>query len=670
MLGVPVFRKQVLRMLADRNEVGTMLVRAAGGATAENALGAYVGHGYDTADPLVPPPGSRVAFRTCDVYAHVLAGVDGTPKCELYWPANKRDAAVARCAEVLSRYGDRYRPADPVNADPIDGELVLPPLDRPATPNDVKAGRAVFSLLGDGRPADQVRVVPLPGRPVRAKWATLKAYPRDVPRYVPEAGGQKIERVFEQDGKIWQAEEVLEGGRWRRYLGFVGRYDVARVAAEEVEVTAGWYGGDLTRGLACTVCPPGIDETGRTRDERPRLGDPLTLTAFLGNRTGLDQAVPARYAGQGPDGKPVLIAGVRLRLFVSERSIGKPSPDRIYVGYDRRDDWRELPANPRPPLAGDPGSRALAMGERAVAFRVDLRDWFDVARPGDYEVQVEFDERQGGPATGTSQRMAFPSWQSRRARGCLIRGDRSTTCRPPRHNGAMLARVVLGRLPVHVSRPAAAAPIDGFAADRFGDEQSRTLFFEDDTVRAVVTAPRAFDAGRPTLLLVYALPNGNTIEQTVGCRPAAGLDWRFDIQHVAAQVRRVRELDPARNVAVAYVEADTLSWPAWRQKRPDAPRRIAAVVNALAMSLPGRPPALALAAHSGGGAFVLSYLDAADAIPAAVERIAFLDANYSFDPDKRHGTKLAEWLGGGGGGGATHDRRHLVVVAYDDRTSC
>ncbi|HEX8911591.1 MAG TPA: hypothetical protein VF796_04470, partial [Humisphaera sp.] len=49
-----------------------------------------------------------------------------------------------------------------------------------------------------------------------------------------------------------------------------------------------------------------------------------------------------------------------------------------------------------------------------------------------------------------------------------------------------------------------------------------------------------------------------------------------------------------------------------------------------------------------------------DVVPAGVERIVFLDANYSFDAAKGHGRKLAAWLNGDAG-------RHLVVVAYDDR---
>ena len=38
-----------------------------------------------------------------------------------------------------------------------------------------------------------------------------------------------------QTGRIWQAEEVREGDRWRRFYGFVGRHALTRVPAEEVE---------------------------------------------------------------------------------------------------------------------------------------------------------------------------------------------------------------------------------------------------------------------------------------------------------------------------------------------------------------------------------------------------------------------------------------------------
>src|SRR5947209_8336776 len=56
------------------------------------------------------------------------------------------------------------------------------------------------------------------------------------------------------------------------------------------------------------------------------------------------------------------------------------------------------------------------------------------------------------------------------------------------------------------------------------------------------------------LLVIYATPNGNTIEQTLGCAMAEGRDWHFDVQHVAAQVRRLRELSTDEDIVLAVVQ--------------------------------------------------------------------------------------------------------------------
>jgi hypothetical protein len=41
---------------------------------------------------------------------------------------------------------------------------------------------------------------------------------------------------FDREGLIWQAEESLINGKWRRYYGFVGNHVVAKVPAEEIEI--------------------------------------------------------------------------------------------------------------------------------------------------------------------------------------------------------------------------------------------------------------------------------------------------------------------------------------------------------------------------------------------------------------------------------------------------
>jgi hypothetical protein len=171
------------------------------------------------------------------------------------------------------------------------------------------------------------------------------------------------------------------------------------------------------------------------------------------------------------------------------------------------------------------------------------------------------------------------------------------------------------------------------------------------------------DPKRPTVLIVYATPNGSTVEQTLGGKAAEGaapLDWRFDIQHIGAQTRRLREIERRENIALAVVQPAERSWPAFRKAHADAPRRERAIVAAAAQRVPGKVAAIELTGHSGGGSFLFGYLDAADTIPADVRRIAFLDANYSYSDEARHGDKLLAWLRGGAS-------RTLVVIAYDDR---
>jgi hypothetical protein len=201
--------------------------------------------------------------------------------------------------------------------------------------------------------------------------------------------------------------------------------------------------------------------------------------------------------------------------------------------------------------------------------------------------------------------------------------------------------------------------LPGFRAGPWFGEYVREEWVAEG-VRALAIGPADFDPKKPTRLVIYATPNGNTIEQTLGCGPAPGLDWHFDIQHVAAQVRKLRAGSPGENVLLACVEAEGLSWPAWKKRYADGPARVRKVVEALRGWVPARDVRVTLAAHSGGGSFLFGLVDAADAVPEWVDRIVFLDANYSYSDADKHGDKLLAWL--------TSDKAHrLVVVAYDDR---
>lgn len=193
--------------------------------------------------------------------------------------------------------------------------------------------------------------------------------------------------------------------------------------------------------------------------------------------------------------------------------------------------------------------------------------------------------------------------------------------------------------------------------EQFG-EMSHELAVEPG-VTVTLNEPADLGDDRPVLLILYALPNGNTTAQTFGRAAAPGVHWRFGIQHIGAQTRLLRRALPERHVVTAYLEADTRSWPAWRANLEDSDARIRAMVEDLAARYGSRTE-IVLTGHSGGGSFAWGYLNAYEKLPDALVRIAFLDSNYSYDDELRHGDKMLAWLKGDA-------RRHLVVVAYDDR---
>src|SRR5262249_27129136 len=122
----------------------------------------------------------------------------------------------------------------------------------------------------------------------------------------------------------------------------------------------------------------------------------------------------------------------------------------------------------------------------------------------------------------------------------------------------------LATLPVFGQTGQTKSPKSGFHCSPWFGEYVREQWIEGD-VRVVINVPQNFDSKQTTKLIIFATPNGNTIENTLGCAKADGLDWHFDIQHVAAQVRRVRELRPNENYVLACIEAEGLSWPTWRR---------------------------------------------------------------------------------------------------------
>ncbi|MBP6965221.1 MAG: hypothetical protein KBC96_12535 [Armatimonadetes bacterium] len=208
-----------------------------------------------------------------------------------------------------------------------------------------------------------------------------------------------------------------------------------------------------------------------------------------------------------------------------------------------------------------------------------------------------------------------------------------------------------------VSLAATGATLGGFTRSPFFHEQVR-LEKTVEGIRMLTNLPQVMHADRPTLVIFFATPNGNTIEQTMGCAMVPDLDWHFDIQHIAAQTRVLRDLDRTCNIVLVCMEAEGLSWPTWRSKHDQA--IIRETLERILKEMPGTQVSGVVTGHSGGGSLITGFINSYDAIPEWCERVAYLDANYSYSDGEKHGDKLLAWLNG-------DDKRRLVVVAYDDR---
>ena len=195
----------------------------------------------------------------------------------------------------------------------------------------------------------------------------------------------------------------------------------------------------------------------------------------------------------------------------------------------------------------------------------------------------------------------------------------------------------------------------------FGERVASFTLAPDVNVLVNAPAESAFARDKKVLLIIYTLPNGNTIPQTIGRNTKASDDWHFDIQHIGAQTRFLRAMLPERTIVVACLESKAppipQSWPKWREKNGDVP--IPGIVGDIRNIFADYPVDIALAGHSGGGSFIFGYLNAVTNIPDDVGRIAFLDSNYAYDPAHGHAEKLCRWLEASG-------EHRLCVLAYND----
>ncbi len=199
-------------------------------------------------------------------------------------------------------------------------------------------------------------------------------------------------------------------------------------------------------------------------------------------------------------------------------------------------------------------------------------------------------------------------------------------------------------------------PSRGLEPALFGERITTLSPAPEVTVEINSPSAKEFAPDKPVLLILYALPNGNTTAQTVGKKLSPGDDWHFDIQHIGAQTRFLRTSITNRTIVIAYLEAEIKSWPAWRRKHGD--KLIPDIITAIKQQFPTHKLELVLTGHSGGGSFTFGYLNSVTNIPADVKRIAFLDSNYAYETTN-HFAKLTAWL-------KASDENKLCVLAYHD----
>jgi hypothetical protein len=373
------FRDAVLAAMAIKSELGTVRHRDQTGVEYEVRHGAGGRFGTEAAEEI--KQGMERSFRVGDYIAWQIAEIEGSPRCEIYWTEEMRDGAVAACVAFLNRFADRFTAeAPPGETDPRFQKrmvhLAFPILDHPATKEDVRTGRAIFSLEGEG----EIRRVELPSVPVKAKGIP----PEEAP------GGAA------EEGWVWQAEEVRKGGQWERYYGFVGGHVIARVPAAEIELAAAEFAdawGKLSGGLDAWIGPA---EPRRTTFAP---GKSVPVIARIRNRRGVENAAPREFLRRGPEGRPALRRGIELAV-----TYFPPSPDRNgpqpNVPHEERHPKRTDRFDPR----DEP--RPLSAFEALDALRLDLTDWFDLTRPGSYRVRLRF-SGDSGVGEGASNDWSF-----------------------------------------------------------------------------------------------------------------------------------------------------------------------------------------------------------------------------------------------------------------------
>jgi hypothetical protein len=400
-LGVRPFREHVLAQLSNKDKAGTIIIEY-GQVRVRVEGGAEWNLGPHSITPHPPEPSTELAFRICDPYAYGLSRVPGFGEFQLHWPEPQRDEAVAACAELLWVYGEGFKYSPEMNQREqgswlrwyySNGKavLALPALDLPATEDDVAKGRAIFSLAREG----QARQIKLARVPLAATWTP------GVRATGARQGAQSAAPSNARACLVWQAEEVLKNGTWEACYGVVWEHGIGQAPAAEVQFS-GWDGRGLTSdGLACHVGwkDKKAEKSGYLRVTR---GSPVVLTLHIINLLGTPQTVPSVYYREDKEAGPAVLEGIRVWV---ARRVRRPPPRlqedaRECYTVPPRTIWERLQPKRDTHFRPTAPGRELGATEEIKAFDLDVRDWFDISEPGQYNFGFSLSKAEGGFADG------------------------------------------------------------------------------------------------------------------------------------------------------------------------------------------------------------------------------------------------------------------------------
>ena len=386
LVGLEAFRAELLRGLTDKSVAGSATVDENNSVGVQGDGGWTASGGSSFMDPsigtIIPGtiiPGTIIPLRTCDLYAYQISLLEGAPKYQLYWPLEKREQTISSLAQFLQRYGDLYQ-YQPEDFDAFDSSnekarIHFPQLDHPATQDDVDHNRAIFSLSGKSR------VWKMPAFPMKGSWTNLT----DDPEQGVQSDGKKVV-IYNTEGRIFQAEEVLLNGKWERFFGFVRAHHIAQVPASEIEFPPeSGIMTPLSNGFYGVLHDPG--ESYSATISNLALNAPFPISIQLQNCSGLDQTVPGTIL-QPPDLTKQLPPDVLLKLEYTSK---------IYTNTHAipKSEWTPVPLKHGVvAVQNQPDGPTLVPTGEYVIMKGDLHDFFDLSRPGTYRLQAIFNDSE------------------------------------------------------------------------------------------------------------------------------------------------------------------------------------------------------------------------------------------------------------------------------------